>query len=29
MKNGLKVEVAFARTKGGHHVPIFVPAEEI
>ncbi len=29
MKNGLKVEVAFARTKGGHQVPIFVPAEEV
>jgi uncharacterized protein len=28
MKNGMHVEVAFARTKGGHQVPIFVPVEE-
>lgn len=28
MKNGIKVTVAFARTKGGHQVPIFVPAAE-
>lgn len=27
MKNGMAVEVAFARTKGGHQVPIFVPVE--